>query len=84
MFDYFRDMASQNFVYLHPKIFDMTKKTNYCFCLEISKSDCEAVRNLEVKWEKDHLDEIVADKWKIIWWSCHIGFLWLSLIIELN
>jgi len=30
------------------------------------------------------MDEMVAEKWKMIWWSCHIGFLWLSLITELN
>lgn len=30
------------------------------------------------------MDEIVADKWEIIWWSYHISFLWLSLKIELN
>lgn len=51
MFDYLRNMVSQNFIcfYLHPKIFDLTEKTNYFFCLKMSKSDCEAVGNLEVK-----------------------------------
>lgn len=44
----------------------MTKKTDYCFCLKINKSDFEAARNPEVKWEKDLMDEIVAEKWKII------------------
>lgn len=86
MYDYLRNTISQNFIYLclHQNIFDTIKKTKYCFCLKSNKSDCEAGRSLEAKWAKELVDEIMADKWEIIYWSCHIGFLWLSLIIELN
>lgn len=62
MFGHLRNMVSRNFIYLclHPKIFDVTKKTSYCFCLKMSKSDCGAVGNLAVNGEEGLAGEIVA------------------------